>query len=188
MVDNHWLLGVNMLIHINRADSWEKENKAPKFCSNIQPRKKIDYRIAAKPSNKVLESKIIVKSSNCHTPGAPQKKFMMEHDMLFAPKSIDFSNEGKTFEDEYCGGNPLLFSKHAWTAQSPSSDAKCHNGSSLPVLNGTNITVDSPDPTSKFYSKSPPCGYSADPDSPEPEDLFRAMCDIANISSPGMDR
>jgi hypothetical protein len=176
-----------MLIHINRADSWDKENRAPKFFSNIQPRNKIDYLIAAKSSHTVLESKIIVKSSNFHTPGAPKKKLMMEHDMLCVPKSIDFSNEGKTFEDEFCGGNPLLFSKHAWTAQSPNSDVKCYTGSSLPVLNGTNITVDSPDPTSKFYSKSPPSSYSGNPDSPDPEDLFRAMCDIANISSPGKD-
>lgn len=174
-----------MPIHINRGDSWDKENKAPKFSSNIQPRKRIDCKIVAKPSNTVAESKIKVKTSNCHTPGAPQKVIMIEHDMLCAPKSIDFSNEGKTFEDEFCGGNPLLFSKHAWTAQSPNSDAKCHIGSSLPVLNGTNITVDSPDPTSKFYSKSPPSGYSGDPDSPDPDDLFRAMCDVANISSPG---
>lgn len=179
-----------MLIHINRADSWDKENRAPKFFSNCQPRKNIDINFEgfSNPSHTTLDSRGVVKTTDCQIPGAPKKKQLMEHDLLCAPKSIDFANEGKSFEDEFSSEDPAMLSKHAWTAQLPSTDTKSHNGSSLPVLNGSNITVDSPDPTSKFYSKSPPSNCSGEPDSTDSEALYLAMCNIANMCSPGKER
>ena len=141
------------------------------------------YQEVIKKPSSSMEPKVIAKIKSCLIPGAPAKAPVMEKDLPFAPKSIDFADEGMSCETKFSDINPALSSKHAWSAMSPCVDRRSLNGKSLPILNGSYVTVDSPDPTSKFYSKSPPLNnYVGDIDSPDLE----ASYEMANLRSPGM--
>ena len=173
-----------MLIY-SSENPCNKENKAPSTPIHNQLRRKVDdsiYKEVTKIPSSSMEPRAIVKSKSCLIPGAPAKAPIMEKDLPFAPKSIDFADEGMSCETKFSDNNPSLSSKHAWSAMSPCSDRKSSNGASLPILNGSNVTVDSPDPTSKFYAKSPPLtNYLGDVDSPDLE----ASYEMANLRSPG---
>jgi hypothetical protein len=73
-------------------------------------------------------------------------------------------------EDNISHERKALNARHAWTAITPKKESKRGNkGRSLPVLNGSNVTVDSPDPTSKFHTRQSSGNYIDQHDSPDVE-------------------
>jgi hypothetical protein len=73
-------------------------------------------------------------------------------------------------EDNISHETKALNTKQAWTAITPKEEIKRGNkGRSLPVLNGSNVTVDSPDPTSKFHARRSSGVYIDQHDSPDVE-------------------
>ena len=92
-------------------------------------------------------------------------------------------------ENNFCshGEEALLSSRHAWGAATPTIDPKIYkvrNGTSLPALYGSNVTVDSPDPNSKYYARSSPFNKSSD--SPEVDASYLAVSDAHATMSPAI--
>lgn len=91
-------------------------------------------------------------------------------------------------ENNLCshGEEALLSSRHAWGVTTPTFDRKVFkvkNGTSLPALYGSNVTVDSPDPNSKYYARSSPFNKSSD--SPEIDARNVAVSETQTTISPG---
>lgn len=146
----------------------EKENRAPRGITNHFSRKRNVHNIL-KPSIAPSDPSRFVDAPLTSISGSSLMMPSLEKDLLPAPKSIDFAVEGLDY-GEFCRLNSMLASRHAWIISSPNSDTKSCSVSSLPHLNASGVSVDSPDVTSKFYAKSPPLrNYPRDNDSPEVE-------------------
>ena len=146
----------------------EKENRAPSGNTNHFPGKKNVHSIL-KPTIAHADPSRIIDAPLINIRGSSLVMPSLEKDLLPAPKSMDFAVEGLDY-GEFCRLNSMLASRHAWIISSPNSDTKSCSVSSLPHLNASGVSVDSPDVTSKFYAKSPPLrNYTRDNDSPEVE-------------------
>ena len=171
---------------ISSDDSSDKENTAPKSLAVFnQTRKIADALDEVKSSTSSKDNRLITKALRGKTPVPPvmtvsSSSCKMEG-MALAPLSnsttVDDSNHNRSY-----GETALLNVKHAWPAVTPNNDRKVNRGGrSLPVLHGSNVTVDSPDPTSKFYVKSPSINKFLD--SPESDRSYLAMHDAVAIAN-----
>ena len=164
---------------------------APKFL-NCQTMNQLDNAQLDLKSSSKAEPRV-VKMSNLHKPGAPPARRLSTclekvKQTALAPLSLIFHNDEANFQQSHA--ETLLSTKHAWAVLTPNNDRKKNR--SLPVLNGSNVTVDSPDPTSKFFKSPPipsnPSKYSESSDSPDTVASFLAVNDIMAMTlvSPGL--
>lgn len=176
-----------MLDHI-ADDSFDKENTAPANLFN-QTRGKVDNTLDIKvPSrrkgyrdfNKFSGTGMTEVCAGFLSPPEDQSK-----SRPLMPLSINSTSD----ESNFCpyGEAALLGTRHAWVAMTPTFDrksAKLKRGTSLPALYGSNVTVDSPDPNSKYYSKSPPIHKHTD--SPDSDASYLAANDARAILGPNI--
>ena len=170
---------------VSSDDSSDKENTAPKSLAVFNQTRKIAEALdEVKSSTSSKDNRVITKALRGNTPVSPvmtvsSSSCKMEG-MALAPLSnsttVDDNNHNRSY-----GETALLNVKHAWPAVTPSNDRKVNKGRSLPVLHGSNVTVDSPDPTSKFYVKSPSINKFLD--SPDSDGSYLAMHDAVTIAN-----
>jgi hypothetical protein len=158
-----------MSVRVYDLEDLDKENI--NSINSIIPKtpKQIKRQPLSTPQDK-LQSKKNLNTKSDDIPRAPAKHASIANEKCMKRPLAPLSILSMLNEDNNNQETKGLDAKYAWTAITPKKEIKKGNkGRSLPVLNGSNVTVDSPDPTSKFHTRSSSNIYIDLHDSPDVE-------------------